>query len=96
MSGPVLKVADPLLLGQYVDGAILSTLRDVSQIHKVYEASERLKLAGVKVVGAVINGVEEHQRVRSVQRGIAGGLETNRELVKEWGLAPNSTEKAPT
>jgi hypothetical protein len=26
----------------------------------VYEASERLKLAGVKVVGAVINGVEEH------------------------------------
>ena len=59
-TGPVLKVADPLLLGQYVDGAILSVLRDVSQIHKVYEASERLKLAGVKVVGAVINGVDDH------------------------------------
>lgn len=59
-AGPVLKVADPMLLGQYVDGAILSVLRDVSQIHKVYEASERLKLAGVKVVGAVINGVDEH------------------------------------
>ncbi len=59
-TGPVLKVADPLLLGQYAEGAILSVLRDVSQIHKVYEASERLKLAGVKVVGAVINGVEEH------------------------------------
>lgn len=59
-SGPVLKVADPMLLGQYVDGAIMSVLRDVSQIHKVYEASERLKLAGVKVVGAVMNGVEEH------------------------------------
>jgi capsular exopolysaccharide synthesis family protein len=59
-SGPVLKVADPMLLGQFVDGAILSTLRDVSQIHKVYEASERLKLAGVKVVGAVVNGVDEH------------------------------------
>ena len=58
-AGPVLKVADPLLLGQYVDGAILSVLRDVSQIHKVYEASERLKLAGVKVVGAVINGVDD-------------------------------------
>jgi capsular exopolysaccharide synthesis family protein len=59
-AGPVLKVADPLLLGQYVDGAILSVLRDVSQIHKVYEASERLKLAGVKVVGAVINGIDDH------------------------------------
>jgi len=59
-TGPVLKVADPLLLGQYVDGAILSVLRDVSQIHKVYEASERLKLAGVKVVGAVINGIDDH------------------------------------
>jgi polysaccharide biosynthesis transport protein len=58
-AGPVLKVADPMLLGQYVDGAILSVLRDVSQIHKVYEASERLKLAGVKVVGAVINGVDD-------------------------------------
>ena len=58
-TGPVLKVADPLMLGQHVDGAILSVLRDVSQIHKVYEANERLKLAGVKVVGAVINGVDD-------------------------------------
>jgi capsular exopolysaccharide synthesis family protein len=57
-TGPVLKVADALLLGAHVDGAILSVLRDVSRIHKVYEANERLKLAGVKVVGAVVNGVE--------------------------------------
>jgi len=57
-TGPVLKVADALLLGAHVDGAILSVLRDVSRIHKVYEANERLKLAGVKVVGAVVNGIE--------------------------------------
>ncbi len=55
-TGPVLKVADALLLGQHADGAILSVLRDVSQIHKVHEASERLKLVGMKVIGAVING----------------------------------------
>jgi succinoglycan biosynthesis transport protein ExoP len=58
-TGPVLSVADPLLLGPHVDGAILSVLRDVSKIHKVYEAHERLKLAGVNVVGAVINGIED-------------------------------------
>ena len=58
-TGPVLKVADALLLGAHVDGAILSVLRDVSRIHKVYEANERLKLAGVKVVGAVVNGIED-------------------------------------
>lgn len=58
-TGPVLKVADALLLGPHIDGAILSVLRDVSRIHKVYEANERLKLAGVKVVGAVINGIED-------------------------------------
>jgi capsular exopolysaccharide synthesis family protein len=59
-TGPVLSVADPLVLRQHVDGAILSVLRDVSKIHRVYEANERLKLAGVKVVGAVINGVDDH------------------------------------
>ncbi len=58
-TGPVLSVADALLLGPHVDGAILSALRDVSKIHRVYEANERLKLAGVNVVGAVINGIED-------------------------------------
>ncbi len=59
-TGPVLGVADPLLLGSHVDGAILSVLRDVSKIQKVYDAYERLKLAGVNVVGAVINGTHDH------------------------------------
>jgi capsular exopolysaccharide synthesis family protein len=61
-TGPVLKVADALLLGAHADGAILSVLRDHSRINKVYEANERLKLAGVKVVGAVVNGIEERSR----------------------------------
>ena len=30
-SGPVLKIADPLLIGQHVDAAIVSVLRDVEQ-----------------------------------------------------------------
>jgi capsular exopolysaccharide synthesis family protein len=61
-TGPVLKVADALLLGAHIDGAILSVLRDHSRINKVYEANERLKLAGVKVVGAVVNGIEDRGR----------------------------------
>lgn len=56
---PVLKVADPLIFGQIVDAAVISVRRDFSQIPKVYEACERLNAVGVKVLGAVVNGVNE-------------------------------------
>lgn len=58
-AGPVLKIADPLLIGQHVDAAILSVLRDVSKVPKVYEACERLRSVGVTVLGAVVNGVND-------------------------------------
>jgi capsular exopolysaccharide synthesis family protein len=58
-SGPVLKVADPLMVGQHVDAAILSVLRDVSEIPKVYEACERLRAVGITVLGSVVNGVND-------------------------------------
>jgi capsular exopolysaccharide synthesis family protein len=56
-SSPVLPVVDPLLIGQRVDGTILSVLRNVSRMPSVYAAHRRLTLGGVKVIGAVINGV---------------------------------------
>lgn len=56
-SSPVLPVADSLLLGQQVDGAILSLLHDVSQMHKVYAAYQAMTEMGVRVLGAVLNGV---------------------------------------
>jgi capsular exopolysaccharide synthesis family protein len=58
-SGPVLKIADPLLIGQHVDAAILSVLRDVSKVPKVYEACERLRSVGITVLGSVVNGVKD-------------------------------------
>lgn len=58
-AGPVLKIADPLLIGQHVDAAILSVLRDVSKVPKVYEACERLRSVGITVLGAVVNGVND-------------------------------------
>jgi capsular exopolysaccharide synthesis family protein len=58
-AGPVLKVADPLLVGQHVDAAIISVLRDVSKVPQVYEAVERLRSVGITVLGSVVNGVKD-------------------------------------
>ncbi len=58
-SGPVLKVADPLLVGQHVDAAMVSVLRDVSKVPHVYEAVERLRSVGITVLGSVVNGVKD-------------------------------------
>jgi Mrp family chromosome partitioning ATPase len=56
-SGPVLTDADALLFGHYVDGVILSILRDVSQVPRVFEACERLRSVNIRLLGAVVNGV---------------------------------------
>ena len=58
-TGPVLKVADPLLIGQHCDAAIVSVLRDVSKVPQVYEACERLRSVGITVLGSVVNGVND-------------------------------------
>jgi capsular exopolysaccharide synthesis family protein len=53
---PVLPVADPLLIGQHVDAALFSILRDVSRANKVHTACERLSSLGIRVLGAVVAG----------------------------------------
>jgi capsular exopolysaccharide synthesis family protein len=60
---PVLPVADPLLIGQHVDAALFSILRDVSRAHKVHTAAERLGALGVRILGAVVAGtpLETHK-----------------------------------
>jgi capsular exopolysaccharide synthesis family protein len=54
---PVLGISDALSIGQYADGAILTVLRDHSEIYKVHKAVEMLRHMGVRLVGAVVNGV---------------------------------------
>jgi capsular exopolysaccharide synthesis family protein len=66
-SGPVLKVADSLLVGQHVDTAILSVLKDSSKVPNVYEACERLRSVGINVMGAVINGVNDDAAQHGVE-----------------------------
>jgi capsular exopolysaccharide synthesis family protein len=56
-AGPVLAFADSLLLGQQCDVAILATMRDVSSLPAVNAAVDRLREVGVRVLGAVVNGV---------------------------------------
>ncbi len=57
-SGPAMAVVDPLLVGQYCDGAIISVVRRVSQIPAVYETCERLRSTGIRIVGCVVNGLQ--------------------------------------
>ena len=61
-AAPVLTYADTLLMGACVDAAVISTRRDVSQLHKVYDARERLESVGIRVLGAVVNGITETSR----------------------------------
>ena len=53
---PVLPVADTLLIGQNVDAALFSILREVSRVPKVHAACERLAGLGVRILGAVVAG----------------------------------------
>lgn len=60
-SAPVLPVADSLLLAQHVDAVLFSLLRDVSRGPAVFAAQERIAMLGVRVLGAVVNGIRgEH------------------------------------
>lgn len=54
-TGPVLTGAEALLLGQYVDAAILSVRRDESRLPLVESAGERLRAVGVTILGAVLH-----------------------------------------
>jgi capsular exopolysaccharide synthesis family protein len=60
-SHPVLPATDSLLIGQRVDAVILSVLREVSQMPRVYAASQRLSTLGIHVMGAVVNGADPEE-----------------------------------
>jgi polysaccharide biosynthesis transport protein len=70
---PVLGLSDTLSLGQHADGAILTVLRDHSEIRKIHQAAELLKGLGIRLVGAVVNGMptKADRRVTSFHRAAA-------------------------
>jgi Mrp family chromosome partitioning ATPase len=71
-SPPVLPVADALLIGQCVDAAVFSILREVSRMPSVHAAYERLATLGVRVLGAVVNGVAGDLYAPAYLRAAAG------------------------
>ncbi len=60
-SHPVLAATDSLLISQRVDAVILSVLREVSQMPRVFAASQRLTTLGIRVLGAVVNGADPEE-----------------------------------
>jgi capsular exopolysaccharide synthesis family protein len=56
-AAPVIGLSDSLLFGQYCDGAILSVLRDHSEVPKIHQAAELLRGVGIRLIGSVVNGV---------------------------------------
>ncbi len=68
---PILGMSDALIFGQYSDGAILSVRRDYSQMPKVNQAVELLRGVGIRIIGAVVNGVPTKADSRIVQMRLA-------------------------
>jgi succinoglycan biosynthesis transport protein ExoP len=54
---PVLPVPDALVLGRWVDGAVLAVRYDISRFPQVERARRQLDAAGIAVLGTVINGM---------------------------------------
>jgi capsular exopolysaccharide synthesis family protein len=68
---PVLAFADPLLIGQHMDGAILSVRLDISQRPKVEEAANRLRTVGINLFGVVVNGTKAESSRRGGSERVA-------------------------
>lgn len=64
---PVIGMSDALIFGQYSDGAILSVRRDESQMPKIHQTAELLRGVGIRIFGAVVNGVQTKADNRIVQ-----------------------------
>jgi capsular exopolysaccharide synthesis family protein len=60
-SHPVLAATDALLLGRQSDAVVLSVLREVSQMPRVYAAHQQLTGLGIRVLGAVVNGTNPEE-----------------------------------
>lgn len=56
---PVLQTVDPRLLGRFVDGVVVSLLRDVSTMPRLREACRVLKAFGIPLLGTVMTGESE-------------------------------------
>jgi len=64
-AAPALNLSDALIMGQYVDGVIVSVLRDVTKIPQLHQVHELLKSLNIPVFGSVVNGVRVQADIRT-------------------------------
>ena len=55
-SCPLLPVVDGRVIGQYADGAILTVVKDVSQLGQVNAARDILNNYDINILGCVVSG----------------------------------------
>ncbi len=60
-SPPVLPVPDALMLGRWADGALLAARYEISRSSQVERARRQLDIAGIPVLGTVINGMRSSE-----------------------------------
>jgi capsular exopolysaccharide synthesis family protein len=57
-SAPILPVVDSRIIGEHVDGAVLSTIRDRSRLPQMIAAIELLRAHDTDILGVVVSGFE--------------------------------------
>ncbi len=91
---PVLGLADSISIGQHVDGAILTVLRDHSEVRQIHQAMELLKSMGIRLLGSVVNGVRIKADRRVTQMQKSPGKKP-RKLASEPAATATKTQVSP-
>ena len=60
---PILPASEALVMARAADATIVCVRRDYSRVSQVREAFLRLQAAGIKTVGAVLNGIPSREYV---------------------------------
>jgi len=55
-SHPILEANDSLLIGRHVDAVLLTVLKEVSELPRVYAAQQQMMSLGIRLMGAVVCG----------------------------------------
>lgn len=77
---PVLGLSDSLLFGQHCDGAIMSVLRDFTNVPKIHQSAELLRSVGIRLIGCVVNGVPFKTDHRVTHLQVAGSKSARKQL----------------
>jgi Mrp family chromosome partitioning ATPase len=58
-SSPVLPVPDALMIARHTDGVLFAVMEDVTRMHHLATAIDRMNRVGAQLIGAVVNGSHE-------------------------------------